>query len=73
MDDKFLTTKKAAEFCGYNHIYFGRLMEIYKIPRYGPKRNRFKVSDLEEWMRRPEIFNIEEDKPVEQTTFRKVR
>jgi hypothetical protein len=77
MSDKYLNTKKSAEFCGYNHRYFAILMETYKIPRYGPKRNRFRVSDLEEWMKRPELFNIEnEPKSNENHTtlnFRKVR
>ena len=71
--DKFLNTKKAAEFCGFNHIYFGRLIEQYQIPRYGPKRNRFKVSDLEEWMMRPELFKATKQENSETRTFRKVR
>jgi hypothetical protein len=72
--DKYLSTKKAAEFCGYNHIYFGKLMDLYKIPRYGPKRNRFKVSDLEDWMMSPELFKIDNDsEPRENRSFRKVK
>ena len=72
--DKYLNTKKAAEFCGFNHIYFGRLMELYRIPRYGPKRNRFKVSDLEDWMVKPESFTpMEETESGETRKFRKVR
>lgn len=72
--DKYLNTKKAAEFCGYAHLYFGRLMELYRIPRYGPKRNRFKVSDLEDWMMSPELFTPDNDSESrESRSFRKVR
>ena len=72
--DKYLNTKKAAEFCGYNHIYFSKLMELYKIPRYGPKRNRFKQSDIEDWMMSPELFNVDNDSESnENRSFRKVR
>lgn len=72
--DKYLNTKKAAEFCGYNHIYFGKLMELYKIPRYGPKRNRFKLADLEDWMMSPELFTSDKDaENIEKRMFRKVR
>jgi len=71
--DKYLNTKKAAEFCGFSHIYFARLIEQYQVPRYGPKRNRFKVSDLEEWMMRPEVFKVTEHKNKETRSFRKVR
>ena len=71
--DKYLNTKKAAEFCGFSHIYFSRLIEQYQVPRYGPKRNRFKVSDLEEWMMRPEVFKVTEQETPEKRSFRKVR
>lgn len=69
--DKYLNTKKAAEYCGYSRLYFGRIMELYRIPRYGPKRNRFKVSDLDNWMVKPELFTPQEDSPVRRD-FRKV-
>jgi hypothetical protein len=72
--DKYLNTKKAAEFCGYNHIYFGKLMEGYKMPRYGPKRNRFKQSDLEDWMKSPELFSVDKgSESIVNRSFRKVR
>jgi len=72
--EKYLNTKKAAEFCGYNHIYFGKMMELYKLPRYGPKRNRFKQSDLEDWMKKPELFTAADDTEFTGTrSFRKVR
>ena len=72
--DKYLNTKKAAELCGFSKIYFGRLMELYRIPRYGPKRNRFKLSDIEDWMMSPELFQPADDlEPSATRSFRKVR
>ena len=72
--DTYLSTKKAAIFCGYSHIYFARLMELYRIPRYGPKRNRFRVSDLENWMLQPDSYTPVEDFESEGTrNYRPVR
>ncbi len=73
--DKYLNTKKAAAYCGYSHIYFARIMEDYQIPRYGPKRNRFKVSDLDDWMGKAENFAkepLEENENHKKRAFRKV-
>ncbi len=73
--DKYLNTKQAAAYCGYSHIYFARIMEDYQIPRYGPKRNRFKVSDLDDWMSKAENFvkePLEENENHEKRVFRKV-
>lgn len=54
---EYLTIKQAAAYCSYNAAYFGRIMEIYKIPKYGPKKNRIRVLDLEAWMKKPDIFS----------------
>lgn len=73
--DKYLNTKQAAAYCGYNHIYFARIMEDYQIPRYGPKRNRFKVSDLDDWMVQSQNFikeSEENQEPQEARIFRRV-
>ena len=53
---EFMNVKKAAEYCDYNDKYFGKLALKYKIPRHGPKRNKFKRSELELFMRDPEVF-----------------
>lgn len=53
---EYLTIKQAAEYCSYNAAYFGRVMEQYKIPKYGPNKNRIRVLDLEAWMKNPEVF-----------------
>ncbi|SFW75984.1 MULTISPECIES: hypothetical protein [Desulfovibrio] len=59
---EFLTIKQAALYCSYNAAYFGRIMEQYKIPKYGPNKNRIRVLDLEAWMKNPEVFtNIESE------------
>lgn len=69
--DKYLNVKQAAKYCGYSHIYFARIMDDYQIPRYGPKRNRLKQSDLDEWMSNPQVFAVVDDKEG-RTTFRRV-
>lgn len=53
---EFMGVKRAAEYCGYNGKYFGKLAVKYKIPRHGPRRNKFKRSELELFMREPEAF-----------------
>ena len=53
---EYLNIKEAAKYCCYNAAYFGRVMETYKIPKYGPKKNRIKITDLDAWMKNPEIF-----------------
>jgi predicted DNA-binding transcriptional regulator AlpA len=71
--EKYLNTKKAAAYCGYSHIYFARIMEDYQIPRYGPKRNRFKVSDLDDWMSKADSFVRENSEETQgKKVFRKV-
>ena len=35
---EYLTIKQAAAYCSYNAAYFGRIMEQYKIPKYGPNK-----------------------------------
>lgn len=51
---RWLTTKEAAEYCGYSVKKFRE----YAIPRCGPKRNRFDVHDLDAWMKNPEAFRL---------------
>jgi hypothetical protein len=53
---EYLNIKSAASYCGYNSKYFSRVCESFAVPRYGPKRNRFKKSDLDAWMRDPRMF-----------------
>jgi hypothetical protein len=56
MTEEFFNVKTAAAYCGYNDKYFGKLSAKFKIPRHGPKRNKFKRSELDLFMREPEAF-----------------
>lgn len=58
---KYFNIKKAASYCGYNAAYFGRIMEEYNLPKYGPKGNRLKATDLDAWMVNPMEFMIVSD------------
>lgn len=57
MREEFFNVKTAAAYCGYNDKYFGKLAKKNKIPRHGPRRNKFKRSELDLFMREPETFN----------------
>lgn len=54
---EYLNIKDAAAYCGYNTKHFSRVASWFDFPRYGPKRNRFKRSELDAWMKTPSIFN----------------
>jgi hypothetical protein len=67
-----MNVKNAASYCGYNPKHFSRVVSGFKIPRHGPKRNRFKRSDLDEWMIRPSCFSQGEDTTTPRTGFQRV-
>ena len=67
---EFFNVKSAAAYCGFNPSYFSRLTAIFILPRYGPRRNRFKKSDLDQWMLNPSIFQKRLESA--RTGFRKV-
>lgn len=70
MTEEFFNVKKAAAYCGYNDKYFGKLSAKFKIPRHGPKKNRFKRSDLDLFMRETQSFlRVHRDSKI---GFRKV-
>jgi hypothetical protein len=48
--------RQAAEYCGYGYETFRKMMRSYQLPKYGPKRNRFSVVDLDAFMANPEEF-----------------
>lgn len=56
MIPRWLNTRQAAEYCGYNVSHFRRLVREYNVRRYGPGKNRFDRLELDEWMRDPEYF-----------------
>lgn len=49
---------EAAEYCGYSVDTFRRHLRSYPLPKYGPKRNRFKAIDLDAWMEDPHKFKV---------------
>jgi hypothetical protein len=54
---EYLNLKNAAVYCGFNSARsFSRIINDYELPKYGPSRNRYKVSDLDEFMKSPSSF-----------------
>ncbi len=53
---EYVNTPSAAHYCGYGVKHFRDMMKGYKLPKYGPKRNRYKLSDLDTWMESPNAF-----------------
>lgn len=56
IDQGYMSLKEAADYSGYSPKYFARLAAEHRIPKYGPKRNRFKRLDLDFFMANPSIF-----------------
>ncbi len=56
----YFNARKAAEYCGFSYAYFRELAGEYRIPKYGPKRNMYAQSVLDQWMRVPNSFLAEE-------------
>ncbi|MBG0789848.1 MAG: helix-turn-helix domain-containing protein [Desulfovibrionaceae bacterium] len=54
----FLNKKQAAQYCGYNVDTFSGFVRKYPLPKYGPKRNRYKCTDLDKWMEDPEQYRV---------------
>jgi len=52
----FFNTKDAAIFCGYSESQFREFAKKYRLPRYGPRKTRFKREDLILWMEIPDVF-----------------
>lgn len=52
----YLNTKQAAALLGYSVSTFRIYAMRGDIPRYGPKRNRFRKEDLDAFMEDPNIF-----------------
>jgi len=55
---EFLNLKNAAAYCGYGARHFARVTDGYQLPKYGPKLNRYKISDLEDFMASPSDFAV---------------
>ncbi|WP_419778830.1 helix-turn-helix transcriptional regulator [Maridesulfovibrio sp.] len=52
----YISAKAAAEYAGYSYDHFRQLVKKYRIPRRGPSKVRFALSDLDEWMLNPNFF-----------------
>lgn len=52
----FFSLTDAAKYCDYALGTFERILRDYDLPKYGPKKNRFAKSILDEWMVTPEVF-----------------
>jgi len=55
-------TRKAADYCGYSYETFRKIIREYQLPKYGPRRNRFSVHDLDEFMVEPEQFTVQSNR-----------
>jgi hypothetical protein len=54
----YLSLTAAAAHCDYSPSRFRVLAREYAIPTYGPSGNRYKVADLDEWMRDCGAFKV---------------
>jgi hypothetical protein len=59
----YLKLAEAATYCGYSETQFKRFVETYSIPKYGPKKNRFRVEELDSFMDDPAGFAKKEAAP----------
>lgn len=52
----YLSTQDAAAYLAFNYDHFRILARKHQIPRLGPSKNRFAVTDLDRWMSDPDCF-----------------
>jgi hypothetical protein len=57
VERQFFTQKEAAEYCGYSVVKFRQFAKDYDIPRCGPKRDRYRKEDLDDFMTDPASFH----------------
>jgi hypothetical protein len=56
-ESQWLSTAKAAEYCGdYSPETFRKLVKRYNIPKHGHTRKVFDRNELDEWMKAPRYF-----------------
>lgn len=65
----YMNQTEAAEYCGYSVDTFRRHLRSYPLPKYGPKRNRFKAIDLDAWMKDPHKFKVVTLRPRAEKTL----
>jgi hypothetical protein len=57
VERQFFSQKEAAEYCGYSVVKFRQFAKDYDIPRCGPKRDRYRKEDLDDFMTDPASFH----------------
>lgn len=53
---EYLTLAEAAQYTGYSPDTLGQYFREGEVPRYGPKRNKFRKVDIDAYMENPQIF-----------------
>lgn len=57
METQYLNQKQAAAYCGFSVDHFRKdVLPSYELPKYGPKRNKYRIIDLDAFMAEPEVF-----------------
>ncbi|MEW5772982.1 MAG: DNA-binding protein [Thermodesulfobacteriota bacterium] len=59
MQPNYMTMRDAAAHCGYAYETFRKMLRAYRLPKYGPKANRFAVHDLDAFMADPGAYKEE--------------
>jgi len=57
VERQFYNQKEAAEYCGYCVVTFRQFAKSYEIPKCGPKRDRYRKEDLDDFMTDPASFH----------------
>ena len=52
----YLSAQDAAAYLAFNYDHFRILARKHRIPRRGPSKNRFAVTDLDRWMTDSDCF-----------------
>lgn len=56
VERQFFNQREAAEYCGYSVAKFREFAKDYDIPKCGPKRDRYRRDDLDDFMSAPSDF-----------------
>ena len=56
VEQGYFNAKEAAVYLGYGYSTFIRKSEEFRIPRCGPKRNRYRKEDRDAFMANPLVF-----------------
>lgn len=68
----YVNFNQAAQYCGYKPEYFRKMVKGYYIPKYGPKRNRYKLDDLNKFMEDCSTFIPSRSRDYVPTKIKKV-